>query len=307
MLKTIYKKYTRESYSYFSHLAKKKSFWRKQRFQIWKAVSVRRLYRIVKSERYPESLSPVEDGLIVSLTSFPGRIDNAWFTIESMLRQSIRPAKILLYLSKAEFENEGKELPDFLENYKRYGLEVVWVDVNLRSHNKYFYALKTYREQIIVTVDDDLYYPSDTLSRLLRLHEQYPEAICANITRKINQDAFMDYSKWDKNPGHRQYNESHSLVAMGYGSVLYPKTFRPDCLFDVEGIKDCAFYADDLWLKAVEMFVGVPVVTGEYFAPPLTTPASQHFALQKKNCGIGNRNNIQWEKLTTKFNLTNLA
>src|SRR5690554_3540856 len=37
-----------------------------------------------------------EIGLIVSFTSFPARIDNVWLVVESILRQSVKPDKIIL-------------------------------------------------------------------------------------------------------------------------------------------------------------------------------------------------------------------
>ena len=44
--------------------------------------------------------------VVVSLTSFPKRIDTVDIVIKSMFKQTVIPDKILLYLSKEEFKNK---------------------------------------------------------------------------------------------------------------------------------------------------------------------------------------------------------
>jgi hypothetical protein len=48
------------------------------------------------------------DNLIVSLTSFPGRIDEIQYTIFSLLDQNVLPEKIILWLAENEFPKKEK-------------------------------------------------------------------------------------------------------------------------------------------------------------------------------------------------------
>ena len=48
----------------------------------------------------------VEDGVIISLTSFPARLDTLWQCVESLKRQTVRPEKIILYLSKEQVKED---------------------------------------------------------------------------------------------------------------------------------------------------------------------------------------------------------
>ena len=73
--------------------------------------------------------------LIVSLTTFPARIDKMWIIIECMLRQSYKPDKIILWLSKEQFNNLGI-LPKSLLKLRNRGLEIELCDGDLRSHKK---------------------------------------------------------------------------------------------------------------------------------------------------------------------------
>ena len=52
--------------------------------------------------------------LIVSLTSYPARIPYIKYTLYTLLMQSYKPNQILLWLSKEEFPNKEKDLPQEL-------------------------------------------------------------------------------------------------------------------------------------------------------------------------------------------------
>jgi hypothetical protein len=74
----------------------------------------------------------IASNLIVSLTSFPARIKTTWIAVESILRQRIRPEKIALVLNKFEF-GSSSYLPRELEKQKKHGLEIIWIEKDLRS------------------------------------------------------------------------------------------------------------------------------------------------------------------------------
>ena len=44
-----------------------------------------------------------ERPVIISLTTIPSRVDKVWLTTESLLRQSRKPDKVLLWLAENEF------------------------------------------------------------------------------------------------------------------------------------------------------------------------------------------------------------
>ena len=61
-------------------------------------------------------------GLIVSLTSFPARIDQAWIPIERTLRGDLTPDLVVLVLAEDEFP--GRVLPSPILRLARRGLQV---------------------------------------------------------------------------------------------------------------------------------------------------------------------------------------
>lgn len=245
--------------------------------------------------------------IIVSLTSFPARIHIVHLVIKSLFLQSIIPQKIILWLSADEFPNKEKDLPDKLRSLCNECFEIRFVNDNMRSHKKYMYALKEFSQCRIITVDDDTCYPNDTIQRLTELSAKHPRAVCANIVREIatENNVFLPYNKWRKTS--TAGKESASLIALGYGGVLYPANCFQSFEDNIEIIKEKCLYADDLWLKANELKEGITVACDKrYFAHPITIKGSQKNSLQKTNNGSVNQNDNQWRNCCEHFSLNQI-
>jgi len=238
-------------------------------------------------------VSPLVDNInapVVSLTTFPARLNNLWMVLYCMYKQTVLPGKIVVTLIKEEIPGGFDSLPESLKYYADKGVEFLFADENLRPHNKYFYTRQKYPERIVITIDDDLLYYYDTIERLLMLHNKYPEAICSNRVHGIvfNGNKLEKYSKW--RPAFKPEGPSNMLCALGYSSVLYPPSFQYIDLFDIDKIKALSLGADDIWLMVMEILSDTKVVVGKYYAHPVTLPSSQKIALQKINNAAISRN-----------------
>ena len=78
--------------------------------------------------------------MIVSFTSFPARIHVVYKTLSSIYEQTMLPDKVILWLAKPQFPNLDADLPESLLAYKKLGLEIRWVDEDIRPHKKYYYV-----------------------------------------------------------------------------------------------------------------------------------------------------------------------
>ena len=134
--------------------------------------------------------------IIVSLTSFPAAIPYAVQAIRSVLAGSLLPDKIVLYLDTQKFP--GGVLPPELEALKAESeiFEVRFDPAEIRSYKKLIPALRDFPEDVIVTIDDDIFYHPNMLRDLLKLHRHLPEAIIAHRVRKVVLGA--PYRKWRK-------------------------------------------------------------------------------------------------------------
>ncbi len=206
--------------------------------------------------------SPRRDGrekITVSLTTIPSRADTVWLSIESIFRQSLPPDRIVLYLSKEQFQ--GIALPAKLLAQKERGLVIRYTEDDLRSHKKYFYAMKEYPDDLIITVDDDIFYRKNMIALLVNSFKRYPNAVSCMRAHKILFDGekIKPYRQWGyESPGGR--TPSGLLLATTGAGTLYPPHCMPAETFECETFRRLCFSADDIWMKIMELRAGIPVV-----------------------------------------------
>ncbi|WP_367392687.1 hypothetical protein [Lewinella sp. LCG006] len=238
---------------------------------------------------------------IVSLTSFPARIDNIWITIECLLRQSFKPDKIILWLAEEQFPD--KKLPTSLLALKERGLEIKFCR-DLRSHKKYFFVFQEYPNANIITFDDDLYYDDNAIANLVNLHQRYPENIVTNRAHRIVFDKktgeILPYRKWKHNISDKE--PSYLIVPTGGAGTLYPPgSMHPEVLNE-KVFMDVCKYADDLWLKVMSLMNGTLVSTNStYNKDFFTIRNSQDEKLVNTNV-IGGGNDTQLSNVLEYYN-----
>ena len=246
--------------------------------------------------------------VIVSLTTFPPRISQLHLVLKSILWQTYVPADIIVWLSEQEFPGRLNDLPEELRKLTANGVKFKFVPENFRSHKKYYYVFREYPDHKVITVDDDLIYPRNTIERLLSLSYQYPDTVCGNVIRKIRMDGntFSVYRKWPK-VFMMPVNSSLQNVAIGCGGIYYPSRWYGEELFDWKIISEHCPFADDLWLKANELKRRINVTGGgEFYPRPIELPQTQNNSLQKKNNGKINLNDKQWKSLNELWKLDEL-
>lgn len=202
--------------------------------------------------------------LICSMTSFPARIDEVWICLETIFRQTIKADEIVLWLSKEQFKDI--KLPDSIINCKKKGLTIRWVDDDLRSHKKYYYALQEYIDSDIVLLDDDLYYPENLLENLLKMSNQHPNTICATRVHKMtfNGEKLCPYGEWIHNFNPTNDSSKNLFFTSGAGTLI-PTGIMPDSIFQKDIFKRICFLADDVWLNMHAINAGIKVVSNSVF------------------------------------------
>ena len=72
--------------------------------------------------------------------------------------------KVILNLAIEEFPKKNKELPNDLVNLLKYdNFEIYWVEKNTNVFKKLIPTLNRFKEDIIITTDDDVLYPYDMI------------------------------------------------------------------------------------------------------------------------------------------------
>lgn len=233
--------------------------------------------------------------IIVSLTTYPARISTVWITAASLLQQTMRPYKLILWLAEEQFP--GHEIPDNLERLKKRGLEIRFCE-DLKPHKKYYYVMQEYPDYYVITADDDILYPEDHIEQLWKGHEKYPNNIICHWSHRVEFDGqgkFIPYDNW---PDNGEEAPSFATLAVGCNGILYPPGSLPEQTFDKNKIVEISLNTDDLWLKCMEILNGWKTVNCNkpvliYFNI-LSTGKS---GLWKSNTGESRNNDIIWDKL----------
>ena len=109
--------------------------------------------------------------IIVTLTSFKGRINQVYSVIKNILNQSIKPDLIYLNLSVEEFPNKENDLPKNLVELSKNELSFIinWVDgINIKAFKKIIPILQYLdNEDIIFFTDDDILFKPKVLENRL--------------------------------------------------------------------------------------------------------------------------------------------
>jgi len=187
----------------------------------------------------------------VSLTSYPARFPTIHICIKSLLRQSYKPDRIVLYLGD---DSPEKAVSQNILQLIPFGLEIKHRPDNLKPHKKYIYAMQEYPDDIIITVDDDMMYGKDLILSLISSYQKYPDAVSARRTHKLLGNGEI-HTLWTK-----EKKPSMQLLAGGGGGVLYPPHCLPSVAFDTELVKKLCLDIDDLWLKVMQIMNNVMIV-----------------------------------------------
>lgn len=193
--------------------------------------------------------------VVVSLTSFPARIGKLWMIIECMLRQVPCPERIVLWLSRDQFPNGLNDLPKELTERQSRGLEIRFVEGDIRSHKKYYYAFSEFCDKYVLTIDDDLILPSKFVGDVYQCALQHPDSVIAN---------FGSYFYWDKSIGYLGRIDrrimpgetgKHLFFGSGGGTLFRPARLAP-FLDDISIIRKLCPTADDIYLNAITHLSG---------------------------------------------------
>ena len=214
-----------------------------------------KIYRIVLLL----SVKPIgfnNDSIIVSLTTHPARIKSSWIAIISLFNQKAVNYKIVLVLSKEEFQN--KKIPWTINFLEKKGLNILWINKNFKSYNKLLPVKSKFPNSKIITFDDDVYYENWRIKLLLDKSKSFPNAIIgfrgAEIKTKKNAKVYP-YLKW----GFANAKTSNKkLFLTGVGGVLYPPNKKFDLLIQKFSLaRELAPTSDDVFFWAVSHYLNI--------------------------------------------------
>lgn len=218
--------------------------------------------------------------VVVSLTTIPGREHLLRRALNSIQDQSRIPDAIYLWLPATLFAIKPQGQP--------------FDHIHIESGNDLGPAMKilpvldreTDADTCIITIDDDIEYPRDLISRLL--------AVATLLPRHA-----LGFTGWNRLPGHRpevvHLNEDmpdcaiHQPVQVleGYRGVLYRREFFDKTIFQHLNALPAFRFHDDILLSGYLACRGIPRTACWYTIDP--PPPGSHWKLNGNDIGLHTR------------------
>jgi hypothetical protein len=239
--------------------------------------------------------------VIISLTSYPARVDTVYLTVMTLLNQTVRPRAVMLWLANEQFPEGEVNLPAKLVALKDNGLTIRFCE-DLRPHKKYYYAMKENPNCDVITVDDDVFYPEDLVEVLTETSRKYPDTVVCTWGHGFIPDGKGDVFSADKWQYLEGGNEpGYDIIPTGVGGVLYPAHCLSEEVFNAEAIRRLCLNADDLWLKSMALLNHKKAVR-------VNRPAKLYFSIlrtQKSGLYYDNaledKNSVAWRNIMEAY------
>ena len=216
--------------------------------------AVKKYMQIFDVKRYPywenfinKSIDSVcgKNNIIISLTSYPARIGTVNQTIESLLNQTMKADKVILWLAPEQFPNKEADLPQQLLDLRNKGLTIDWYH-DIKSYKKLIPTLKKYPDALIVTADDDLLFAPNWVETLYTGYLKHPNDINIHRATKFYYDKYGFHCIGG---GTEFYKDGSPLnkICSGAGAIYPPNCFYKDML-DEDLFLKLAPTNDDQWI-----------------------------------------------------------
>ena len=150
-------------------------------------------------------------------------------------------------------------------------------------------ALQEYPNDIIITFDDDIYYPKDTIISLYNSYLKYPTSIHSNRIRRLFYKNDKLFSKSSIENLYIKYNTPSFLNKLtGCGGVLYPPNSFNEKVFDVKKFKEILPTQDDVWFWGMAVLNNTKIVEVKgHDIQLITVENTQNYGLSKINSKKG--------------------
>ena len=210
-----------------------------------------------------------QSSIVVSLTTIPARLAHLGPTLHSILTQSRRPDRIVLYLPKTYRRPEfgSYDVPTLPE-----GVEVRICDADFGPATKILPAVREFSggHTKIIYCDDDQIYDAGWIERLSEKSLAFPNDCIADRGLRVGK---LDARAKPRETGYRlrrlaslglwrpmkRYDAGEDdivEIALGFGGVLVRPEFLPPTAFE---IPDVLWTVDDIWLSGQMALNGITV------------------------------------------------
>jgi len=278
--------------------------WRNSSVALWKRLThwKPKYYRCAKSFGL-NSISHRDVKVTISLTTYPARIKTVHETINTLLVQTVKPDRVVLWLANTQFPRKEDDLPRRLLKLKKYGLSIEWCE-DLKSFKKLVPSLKAYPDDIVITVDDDILYDQTLVERLLNSYKGNPNCIHTQLAMKVDylgEGRFTSYNSWRYD---KQFHATYLNLLLGGSGTLYPPHSLSDEVIKSDVFMEIAPSVDDIWFWSMAVLAGTKImhiVDGTERHLVQNPVASNKYALWNTNRDVLVGNDVQLREIVQRY------
>ncbi|PKN20541.1 MAG: hypothetical protein CVU71_01760 [Deltaproteobacteria bacterium HGW-Deltaproteobacteria-6] len=248
------------------------------------------------ADKYLQKSDNEKADMTVSLSTIPGRIENIYPALNSLMDQTMPPRRICLAIPPFSIrEQKAYIIPARLAHCP--AIEIIDARKDWGPATKLIPALlhpSTRPDDIILTTDDDNIYPAQFVEAFWKYSKMLPEA--ALSLRGAPMSRTLRWKDCHAFKGTAISKPASVEIITGCGGILVkPKFFTAD-FFNYENAPAAAFFVDDIWTSGNLAKRNIPryviPFTGSYvYLTTLTTlsgPALDH----GENKGGGNDDTV---------------
>lgn len=226
--------------------------------------------------------------IICSLTSYPARIAFVSCAIKSIMLQTCRPDRVILWLAEEQFPT--KVLPNDLLSLVRYGLEIKWIH-DMYGHKKYYYPVKEQKSnEVVITFDDDIIYSPKCIERLMKVHRKFPDCLVCERGQVFIDKTEHNPGRWKTISGIGTKLPTFSMNPSPGGGCLIPYgAFYKDAVNE-ECFTSLAYKNDDLWYMFMCAENGTRMIKTRKFHRAFTVVAGSQIEQMATENVIGDKN-----------------
>lgn len=193
-------------------------------------------------------------GLVVSLTSWAPRFPTLYLTVRSLLKQSVRPDRIVIWVADADVA----QVPD---NIRRLAPDVEIIACpDVGSYKKLVYCVGRFAGSYILTADDDIFYAPTWLQDFEESVVPGEKATLCHYSmrmHRVQSGALAEYSEWTYDPQDNYARQpSDDLLPVGVGGILYPPGSLHTDIDNASLFNTLAPWCDDFWFFAMSRLAG---------------------------------------------------
>jgi hypothetical protein len=177
------------------------------------------------------------------MTSFKERLKyESYLAISSILNNKQLPTKICIIINSYDKDN----IPQLFKEHPL--IEIIYTDVDLKGHNKYYHTALKYPDSVIITIDDDVIYPATFVEDCIKAYKDSPTTVNAVRVHKIKykENSILPYKQWEWES--KETEASYDLFFTGVGGVVYPPNFFKKKDLNIEEIHKY-IKTDDIFLN----------------------------------------------------------